>query len=184
MEVWVGGWVGDKAAMAAFHSAIVPRMGQTVDNSHEDSFPFLLVLAPRITGPSMKPVLPEVPGTKTFIKRERRAITYALGRMSTVMLPIAGLDSKATPPVELSPPIVEYLIQQGDELTRNVGEHASIKHCTHESFEAQLRPLVKVRTRFQSTADEHQRSINDSPFCEYDQLMMKVPVYPIAHSYP
>ena len=57
-----------------------------------------------------------------------------------------GTDSNVKPLVALNQPSVEALTPQGDGRMRDVGEHASIKHCFNASFEAQLRFAVNVST--------------------------------------
>ena len=103
-------------------------------------------MVPRISDPRLRPVLIGIPRIRTCIQRERRAIIYAIDRISKQKLLTSGTDSNVEPLVALTPPSVEVLTPQGDGRMWDIGDHASIKHCINASFEAPLRCVVNVST--------------------------------------
>ena len=61
-------------------------------------------------------------------------------------------------------------------LIRHGCDHVSIIYCISASFEAELRPAIKINKIIESVADDHQCSVDDIPCDEYNHAMMKVPV--------
>ena len=45
-----------------------------------------------------------------------------------------GSDRSMNPLLALNVPSLEDIIRQGDQLTRDIGENASIQHCISASF--------------------------------------------------
>ena len=64
----------------------------------------------------------------SLTQRVRRAIIYAVDRISTFKPLLSSSRPRGHPLASLTPPSIEALIQQGDELITNIVHRASLKH--------------------------------------------------------